>query len=61
MDFWINLGISAVLQILAMQRTAKPYYRALAKIYGKIALVATTDKDFADMLDAALIKEGVAK
>lgn len=59
MDFWINLGITAVLQLIADKAARVKYYRALAKIYAKIALTAKMDHTLMEAIQVQLEKEGL--
>lgn len=59
MDFWINLGISAVLQLLQDKSGRLKFYPALAKVYAKIALTAKMDHTLMEAIQVQLEKEGL--
>ena len=45
MDFWAELGITALLRLLKDKRKAKQHYPAIAKVFVKAEIVAMRDRD----------------
>ena len=57
MDFYIDLGVSAILRLLKDRRGVQRYYSALAKVFVRLEQLRDLDQQFADAVDAQVAKE----
>lgn len=51
-DFWINLGISALLQVLKNKKDVQKWMRAIAKVYVEIERTAELIPDLRGAIEA---------
>lgn len=60
MDFWIDLGITAVLRLLRSKKEIKQWADALAKVFVKIEVVAELEPTLKQAIHAQRQKQGLA-
>ncbi|HKY46330.1 MAG TPA: hypothetical protein VJM50_24770 [Pyrinomonadaceae bacterium] len=59
MDFWVELGVTAVLSVLRSKSDVKKWAPKLAKIYAKVEKVAQLEPALAQAIHDARSKEGL--
>jgi len=59
MDFYINLGIAVLLQVLRDLKQAQRYFPAIAKVYAKIEKAAQLDEQLQAEIEHQRKKEGL--
>lgn len=59
MDFYINLAISILLQVIRDSKANKKFYPALAKVYVKLQIAANMDQALVLEIEKQLEREGL--